>query len=139
MVELYTKAINTPGAIPNVQNAWDLVVQKKCSDAKKTAMKTYNDFMMSELSPKLPCDSDEIRKCHNAAFARLESCFVLETAGLSTNTVEECFIQLKVKVKHFIVYILLIVYKQIFMSCDWLRACQFIPNQFRNRLLTALS
>ncbi|KAJ7380881.1 hypothetical protein OS493_004464 [Desmophyllum pertusum] len=59
-------------------------------------MKTYNDFMMSELSPKLPCDSDEIRKCHNAAFARLESCFVLETAGLSTNTVEECFIQLKI-------------------------------------------
>ncbi|KAJ7380866.1 hypothetical protein OS493_004449 [Desmophyllum pertusum] len=93
LVELYTKAINTPGAIPNVQNTWDVAVQKQCSKAKKDAMKTYNDFMMSELSPKLPCDSDEIRKCHDAAFAQLKSCFA---AGLSTNTVEKCFIELKI-------------------------------------------
>ena len=96
MVELYTKAINTPGAIPNVQTSWDFFVQTKCSDAIKAAMERYNYYMM-KLSRRLPLDSDKIRKRHNAAFAWLKIFFVAETAGLSTNTVEKCLIQLKVK------------------------------------------
>lgn len=101
LVELYIKAINTPGAIPNVQDAWKVIVETQCSDAKKAALKTYNTIMESHLSGKLPCDSGEIRKGHNAAFDKCENDLMAETSGLSTNTVEDCLVQLQVKVKYF--------------------------------------
>ncbi len=100
MVELYIKAINTPGAIPNVQDAWNVIVETQCSNAKKAALKAYKTVMESHLSGKLPCDSEEIRKGHNAAFNKCENDLIEETAGLSTNTVEDCLIQLKVKAKY---------------------------------------
>lgn len=54
--------------------------------------------MKLNLSGKLPCDSGEIRKSNNAALAECENEILLETAGLSTNTVEDCLIQFQVKV-----------------------------------------
>ena len=68
LVELYVQAINTPGVIPNVQSAWDTFVTDKCSEATHEAMNVYSAVMLSKLSNQLPCDSEEIRKCHETAF-----------------------------------------------------------------------
>ena len=96
MVTLYVDAINTPGTIPNVQVAWDMFVQVKCSDAKKVSQQKYSELMTSLLSEKLPCDNAEIRMCHNYALEETESLFMEETTGISTNTVEKEMRQLKV-------------------------------------------
>ena len=97
MVILYVDAMNTPGTIPNVQTAWDLFVQIKCSDAKKVSQQKYSELMNSLLPHgKLPCDNAEIRMCHNSALEETESLFMEETTGISTNTVEKQMRQLKV-------------------------------------------
>ena len=96
MVTLYVEAINTPGAIPNVQGAWDTFVQAKFLDAKQASLQEYTKRMTSLLSGKLPCDNDEIRYCHNTALEESEGLFMSETTGISTNTVERHMRQLKV-------------------------------------------
>lgn len=97
MVRSYVEAINTPGAIPNVENAWNVFVKTKCADAKEAAMRKYSAIMMSELKVRLPLDGGEIRKSHDAAFAECENEVIIETAGLSTNTVEDCLDEVKVR------------------------------------------
>lgn len=96
LVTLYVHAINTPGAIPNVQWAWDTFVQTKCFDAKQVSREKYDELMKSLLSGKLPCDNDELRKCHNTALEESEGLFMAETTGISTNTVERHMRELKV-------------------------------------------
>ena len=96
MVTLYVEAINTPGAIPNVQGAWDTFVQEKCLDAKQASMLEYTERMTSLLSGKLPCDNDGIRKSHNTALEESEGLFMSETTGISTDTVERHMGELKV-------------------------------------------
>ena len=91
------EAINTPGAIPNVQSAWDKFVQIKCSDAKEVSQQKYSELMTSLLPRgKLPCDNAEIRMCHNSALEETEEMFMAEMTGISTNTVEKQMRQLKV-------------------------------------------
>lgn len=96
LVTLYVDDINTPGAIPNVEGAWDAFVQSKCLDAKKFSQKKYRDLMTSMLPGKLPCDNDELRKCHNTALEESVALFMAETTGISTNTVERHMRELKV-------------------------------------------
>ncbi|KAL9979073.1 hypothetical protein ACROYT_G016675 [Oculina patagonica] len=95
LVALYVNAINTPGAIPNVQSAWDTFVQTKCLDAKQASIEAYKKLMTSLLSEKRPRDNDEIHKCHNTALQESEVLFMSETTGISTNTVEKYTRELK--------------------------------------------
>lgn len=96
LVSLYVKAINTPGAIPNVQAAWETFVETKCFDAKRISQETYEGLMETLLSDKMPCDNDEIRKNHNVALEECQGQFMAETTGMSTNTTERHLRQLKV-------------------------------------------
>ena len=99
MVRLYVEAINTSDAIPNVQRAWDTFVLAKCDDAKQAALLTYDALMTSQLSGVLPCSTTEIRMSHNAALEECEGQFIMELAGISTNTVEMASRELKVRHK----------------------------------------
>ena len=96
LVELYVQAINSPGTIPNVQNAWDAFVEMKSSEAIGKALEVYETAMASQLKDKLPCDNDKLRMSHQMAFKNSEACFMAETAGISTNTTEKYLIKLKV-------------------------------------------
>lgn len=97
LIGSYVEAINSPGAIPNVENAWNVFIKTKCDAVKKAGMTKYS-AIMSELHGSLPLDGDEIRNSHNAAFAECENEIIVETAGLSTNTVEDCLDELQVRV-----------------------------------------
>ena len=99
LVVLYVEAINTPDAIPNVQRAWDTFVLAKCLDVKKAALQTYDAHMKSQLSNVLPCSNTEIRTSHEAALKECESQFIMELAGISTNTIEMASRELKVRHK----------------------------------------
>ena len=59
---------------------------------------TKYSAIMSKLHGRLPLDGDEIRGSHNAAFAECQNEVIVETAGLSTNTVEDCLDELQVRV-----------------------------------------
>ena len=99
MVRLYVEAINTPDAIPNVQRAWDTFVLAKCVDVKQAALQTYKALMTSQLSGALPCGNTEIRMSHDAALEACQAQFMMELAGISTNTVEMASKELKVRHK----------------------------------------
>ncbi|CAH3030960.1 unnamed protein product, partial [Pocillopora meandrina] len=88
LVELYVQAINTPGVIPNVHSAWDTFVTDKCSEATHEAMNVYSAVVVSKLSNQLPCDSEDIRKCHETAFDQAIGEFQAETIGISSITTE---------------------------------------------------
>jgi len=96
LITLYVDAINTPDAIPNVQWAWDMFVETKCSEARKVSQIKYDELMTSLLFEKLPCDNDELRKFHNTALEESEALFMAETTGISTNKVERHMRELKV-------------------------------------------
>lgn len=89
LVELYVKAINTPGVIPNIQSAWDTFVTDKCSEATHAAMHVYNAIMQSKLSNQLPCDSEDIRKYHETALDQAIGQLEFETIGISSVTSEK--------------------------------------------------
>ena len=110
MVEFYVQAINSPGVIPNVQNAWENFVEMKCSDTIKGALENYENVMKSKLKGKLPCDNAELRKVHGAAFGTSESYFMAETAGISTSTTETYLNKLKVRLKEVAIPIPVFVY-----------------------------
>lgn len=59
--------MNTPGAVPNVQSAWESFIHTKCSEVKAAAIRLYEGTMKSQLDGALPCDSDEIRRVHQMA------------------------------------------------------------------------
>ena len=99
MVEHYVHAINSPGVIPNVQNAWELFVQAKCSDTLKDALDAYDIAMTTQLKDKLPCNNNQLRRSHEMALQNSESHFMADTAGISTNTIEKYLKKLKVRYK----------------------------------------
>ena len=67
LVSSYVAALNTPGAVPNVQSTWETYIQTKCSEVKAAAIQLYEGTMTSQLDGALPCDSDEIRRVHEMA------------------------------------------------------------------------
>jgi len=97
MLRVYVEAINTPGAIPNFEDAWNVSVKKICADAKEAAMRKYSAIMMSELKGRLPLDGGDIRKSHDAAFEECQNEVMVQTKGLLTNTVEDCLDEFKVR------------------------------------------
>lgn len=97
MVELYVYAINTPGVIPNVQNAWDSFVEAKCSATLKDALDAYEVAMTTQLKDELPCNNDQLRRSHEMALENSENHFVADTAGISLNTIEKFLRKLKVR------------------------------------------
>lgn len=93
MVQLYIEALNTPGAVPNVQSAWETFVEKKCFDAKQTALATYEGILTSTT---LPCDDDEICVIHDAAYKKCAEHFIADVEGISEDTVKLHLTELKV-------------------------------------------
>ena len=92
LITQYIYAINTPGVVPNVQVAWNLFVQNKCSDTIEKCQQKYIELMALQL----PCDNAEIHLCHNSAMEETEELFMAEMSGISTTTVEKQLRQLKV-------------------------------------------
>ena len=93
------EAINSPGVIPNIQNAWETFVEMKCSEAIRGAVKKYEGVMKSNLKDQRPCDNDEPRKIHGTALEKGEGYFMTETVGISTSTTEKYLKKLKVGIK----------------------------------------
>ena len=99
IVQSYVEAINGPGIIPNIQNAWETFVEKKCSEAITAAVKKYEEVMKSNLREERPCDNDELSKFHGTALDKSKGCFMTETVGFSTNSTEKHLNKLKVGIK----------------------------------------
>ncbi|PFX16734.1 Guanylate-binding protein 6 [Stylophora pistillata] len=95
LVQLYVQSINTPGMVPNVQNAWDQFVETKCADAMKDALNAYRATMVLQLKDKLPCDNDRLRTGHALALENSEAHFMTDTKRISTNTIERFLKNLK--------------------------------------------
>ena len=96
LVEQYVLAINTPGVVPNVQNAWDSFVEAKCSDTLKDALDVYEVAMTTQLKNELPCNNDQLRRSHEIALQNSENHFMADTAGISINSIEKYLKKLKV-------------------------------------------
>ena len=89
MTTLYVDAINTPGAVPNMQSAWETFVETKCIDARNVARDIYDTRMREILSSKLPCDNDEILEVHNDSLEQCQRHFMAETTDISTKTTKK--------------------------------------------------
>lgn len=89
MVTSYVTALNTPGTVPNVQNAWDVFVSTKCSQAKTAAVEEYDKEMEMEMSGKLPCERDIVRQAQLVALERALKLFEEETFGISTANIDK--------------------------------------------------
>ena len=99
MVEKYVLSINTPGVIPNVQDAWDSYVEAKCSNTLKDALDAYEVAMTTQLKDELPCNKDQLQRSHEVALQNSENQFMADTAGISINTIEKYLKKLKVRYK----------------------------------------
>ena len=99
LVQLYVEALNSPGVIPNIQNAWETFVERKCYEAIRGAVNKYEDVMKSNLKNQRPCGNDELRKFHGTALEKGEGYFMTETVGISTSTTENYLNKLKVGIK----------------------------------------
>ena len=51
-------------------------------------MNVYSSLVHSKLSNQLPCDSEDIRKCHETALNQANGQFQAETIGISSITTE---------------------------------------------------
>ena len=98
MVELYTEAINDPNSIPNVETAWETYVKRKCSEAKKGALKIYDQHMTQLMYGRLPCDNGKILKNHEDAQRKSMEAFEKETAELISTNIDSEFTELMVGV-----------------------------------------
>ena len=96
MVRHYVDAINTPGMVPNVQTAWENFVMTKCSEACQASRKLYKEAMTANLSGKLPCDNDVIRKKHEMALQKGLALFDDETFGIAATTTKVYMTELMV-------------------------------------------
>lgn len=97
MVTSYVTALNTPGTVPNVQNAWDVFVSTKCTKAKAAATESYDKTMDSEMSGKLPCERDDVRKAQLTALDMALKLFEEETFGISSSNIEKYLNDLTVR------------------------------------------
>lgn len=65
LFEEYVRTVNSPGAVPVVQSAWDTFTKTKCIETLENAKAVY-DGGMSEFIQRtgLPCDDRKIRQHH---------------------------------------------------------------------------
>ncbi|KAL9973197.1 hypothetical protein ACROYT_G019615 [Oculina patagonica] len=80
LVEEYVRALNSPGAVPVVQSAWNVFTKTKCTQALKDAKAVY-DAGMNEFreSVRLPCDGETIWSSHKNSFLEALTLFKRET------------------------------------------------------------
>ena len=97
LVEVYVDALNTPGAVPNIGNAWDVFVRSKCSRATMNALQTYKEKIEAQLKNALPCQSDQVREAHRLAFAACLEAFKWETNSISVKNMEKYLKELTVR------------------------------------------
>ncbi|XP_067054214.1 guanylate-binding protein 7-like isoform X1 [Acropora muricata] len=84
LVNIYVEALNTPGVVPSVQSAWETIIHKTCTEAKRAAVQVYDKAMSTQLVKcKLPCDGDDIRKIQKNAVDKSMAVFQAETVGIS--------------------------------------------------------
>lgn len=86
LVSDYVAALNTPGAVPNVQSTWETFIQTKCSEVKAAAIQLYESTMTCQLDGALPCDSDEIRRVHEMAMEESMKEFETSTVHISAES-----------------------------------------------------
>ena len=98
LVQLFVQALNTPGAVPNVQNAWDTFVHSKCTEVLNTALRTYNDEMTSRVEDKIPCEAGVIRAAHGEVMDLCFDLFRQETLSLSIKSVDKYLKELTVRI-----------------------------------------
>ena len=98
LVNNYVAALNTPGAVPNVQSAWETFIQTKCSEVKAAAMRLYEGTMTSQLDGALPCDSDEIRRVHEMAMEESLKEFQTGTVQISAESCKKYLEELMVNI-----------------------------------------
>lgn len=79
LFEEYVREINTPGAVPIVQDAWDVVTENHCTKFLEDAKAVYN-VGMKELC--LPCDDMKIRRSHETQFVEALSFFENNTEDI---------------------------------------------------------
>ena len=81
LVDIYVEALNTPGAVPCVEKAWEVFIHSKCSEATGAALKKYEE-MMALVKQNLPCTNDEVHQFHRAAWDECLNVFKFETEGI---------------------------------------------------------
>ncbi|XP_031570359.1 guanylate-binding protein 4-like [Actinia tenebrosa] len=89
LVELYVKALNTSGVVPNVENAWDSFVRNKCTEVLAAAVNIYQQDMTSRLKDRIPCEDDVISKAHKKAVDVCLVTFRTETSALSRKNIDK--------------------------------------------------
>ncbi|XP_020897608.2 guanylate-binding protein 4, partial [Exaiptasia diaphana] len=89
LIELFVEALNTPGAVPNVQNAWDTFVQTKCNDVLADALKAYEQEMTSFVEKKIPCEADLLQSAHKNAMEKCLEMFRNGTLSFSIKSVDK--------------------------------------------------
>ena len=98
LVRHYIEALNTPGTVPNIQNAWDIFVTTKCTEAKDSALKCYSDKMTEHLDGKLPCDDEEIVHRHDTTLQEAQGQFEEKVYGIKAISVEKYLVSLGVSI-----------------------------------------
>ena len=79
-----------------METAWDTYVKKKCSEAKKGALKIYDQAMTELMSSRLPCEVDEILKNHEISQRQCMEKFEAETAEFISTIIANKLRQLTV-------------------------------------------
>ena len=88
LVEEYVTTLNTPGAVPNVQTAWQTFITNKCSRALAQAKGLYQEGM-AEVTEMFPCGVGVIRERHYQVEEICLQIFHSETEGISVASKEE--------------------------------------------------
>jgi hypothetical protein len=89
LVQLFVEALNTPGTVPNVQDAWDTFVHNKCTEVVNDVLKKYQEEMTSRVEDKIPCEADVIRSEHNIAMDACLEMLRQQTFTLSSKSVDK--------------------------------------------------
>ncbi|XP_031575015.1 guanylate-binding protein 2-like [Actinia tenebrosa] len=97
LIQLFVEALNTPGTVPNVENAWDTFVHNKCTEVLAAALAAYKQEMTSQMKEKIPCEADVIRAAHLKAMDAGFETFRKETFTLSIKSVDKYLKELKEK------------------------------------------
>ncbi|XP_031568053.1 LOW QUALITY PROTEIN: guanylate-binding protein 4-like [Actinia tenebrosa] len=97
LIQLFVEALNTPGTVPNVENAWDTFVHNKCAEVLAAALAAYKQEMTSQMKEKIPCEADVIRAAHLKAMDAGFETFRKETFNLSIKSVDKYLNELREK------------------------------------------
>ena len=98
LVNNYVETLNIPGAVPNVQTAWQIFIEEKCSQTKKEAREKYEEGM-SGAGDLMPCKTESIRELHYQALEACLQLFRSEMEGISLANSDAYLTQLTVSLQ----------------------------------------